>query len=61
MVARSLSPNNANNTLNRPISTQGGTKYEDKTLQRTRELNSASAGTRTPENIGYNRVGTSSV
>ncbi|GAB6022125.1 Catenin delta-2 [Chamberlinius hualienensis] len=34
MAARSLSPSNANSTLNRPISTQGGTKYEDKTLQR---------------------------
>ncbi|XP_033246598.1 catenin delta-2-like [Drosophila miranda] len=28
------SPNNANNTLNRPMASQGRTRYEDKTIQR---------------------------
>ncbi|XP_046682314.1 catenin delta-2 isoform X5 [Homalodisca vitripennis] len=28
------SPNNANNTLNRPMASQGGTRYEDRTIQR---------------------------
>lgn len=28
------SPNNANSTLNRPMASQGGTRYEDRTIQR---------------------------
>lgn len=28
------SPNNANSTLNRPMASQGGTRYEDRTMQR---------------------------
>lgn len=28
------SPNNANNTLNRPMASQGGTRYEDRTIPR---------------------------
>jgi len=36
LAARSAggSPNNANNTLNRPMASQGGTRYEDRTIQR---------------------------
>ncbi|VVC28829.1 Hypothetical protein CINCED_3A007441 [Cinara cedri] len=30
------SPNNANSTLNRPMASQGGTRYEDRTIQRQR-------------------------
>ncbi|KAG1655826.1 Catenin delta-2 [Nymphon striatum] len=37
VVVRSQSPHN--NTLSRPMSTQGGTKYEDRTLPRGRDLN----------------------
>ncbi|KAK7793898.1 hypothetical protein R5R35_003578 [Gryllus longicercus] len=36
------SPNNANSTLNRPMASQGGTRYEDRTMQRTSNMNSAS-------------------
>ncbi|XP_063220089.1 catenin delta-2 isoform X2 [Bacillus rossius redtenbacheri] len=39
------SPNNVNNTLNRPMASQGGTRYEDRTMQRPANANSAS---RTP-------------
>lgn len=40
-VRNSLSsPTGANSTLNRPVSTQGGTKYEDRTLPHGTELNS---------------------
>ncbi|KAF8785904.1 splicing regulator ARVCF-like isoform X1 [Argiope bruennichi] len=43
-VRNSLSsPTSANSTLNRPVSTQGGTKYEDRTLPHGTELNSSSA------------------
>ena len=37
VAARNASPNspsNANSTLNRPMASQGGTRYEDRTLQR---------------------------
>ncbi|XP_069693363.1 catenin delta-2 isoform X13 [Periplaneta americana] len=36
------SPNNANSTLNRPMASQGGTRYEDRTMQRSTNMNSAS-------------------
>lgn len=36
------SPNNANSTLNRPMASQGGTRYEDRTMQRSANMNSAS-------------------
>ncbi|XP_046407049.1 catenin delta-2-like isoform X13 [Ischnura elegans] len=36
------SPNNANSTLNRPMASQGGTRYEDRTMQRPSNVNSAS-------------------
>ncbi|XP_066996791.2 catenin delta-2 isoform X2 [Anabrus simplex] len=36
------SPNNANSTLNRPMASQGGTRYEDRTMQRSTNVNSAS-------------------
>ncbi|XP_042905442.1 catenin delta-2 isoform X2 [Parasteatoda tepidariorum] len=43
-VRNSLSsPTGANSTLNRPVSTQGGTKYEDRTLPHGTELNSTAA------------------
>ncbi|GFS82697.1 catenin delta-2 [Nephila pilipes] len=43
-VRNSLSsPTGANSTLNRPMSSQGGTKYEDRTLPHGTELNSTSA------------------
>lgn len=43
-VRNSLSsPTGANSTLNRPVSTQGGTKYEDRTLPHGTELNSNAA------------------
>ncbi|XP_054279564.1 catenin delta-2 isoform X4 [Macrosteles quadrilineatus] len=39
------SPNNANNTLNRPMASQGGTRYEDRTIPRpTNSDNSRSPG-----------------
>ncbi|KAL1430655.1 hypothetical protein MTO96_002261 [Rhipicephalus appendiculatus] len=42
----------ANNTLSRPISSQGGTRYEDRTLPRVaRELNSGQP----PVNMPYSR------
>lgn len=42
-VRNSLSsPTGANSTLNRPVSTQGGTKYEDRTLPHGTDLNSTS-------------------
>uniref|UniRef100_T1IHH0 Catenin delta-2 n=1 Tax=Strigamia maritima TaxID=126957 RepID=T1IHH0_STRMM len=53
MAARSTSPSNINSTLNRPISTQGGTKYEDRTLQRSKELNAGP--NRSPETRVYAR------
>jgi len=53
MAARSTSPSNINSTLNRPISTQGGTKYEDRTIQRSKELNAGP--NRSPENRAYSR------
>lgn len=46
----SLSPTGANNTLSRPVSTTGGTKYEDRTLPHGTELNSTAAS------IPYSRV-----
>jgi len=36
------SPVNANSTLNRPMASQGGTRYEDKTLHRTHNSSSNS-------------------
>ncbi|XP_046986637.1 catenin delta-2 isoform X3 [Schistocerca americana] len=36
------SPNNANSTLNRPMASQGGTRYEDRTMQRPTNVNSTS-------------------
>lgn len=35
------SPNNANSTLNRPMASQGGTRYEDRTIQRGSGQNNA--------------------
>ncbi|XP_034941607.1 catenin delta-2 isoform X2 [Chelonus insularis] len=37
------SPNNANSTLNRPMASQGSTRYEDRTMQRT-NMNSNNVG-----------------
>lgn len=53
LVARNSTspPSSANNTLSRPISTQGGTNYEDRTLMRGRDLNS----TGTPGSVPYSR------
>lgn len=55
LVARNSSsspPSSANNTLSRPISSQGGTRYEDRTLPRVaRELNSGQP----PVNMPYSR------
>jgi hypothetical protein len=49
--ARPNSPTNMNSTLNRPMASQGGTRYEDRTMQRGHHaaqqqahLNSGSAG-----------------
>lgn len=42
------SPNNANSTLNRPMASQSGTRYEDRTMKRT------TPGTRTVG--GFQRV-----
>ncbi|XP_026677326.1 catenin delta-2-like [Diaphorina citri] len=36
------SPNNANSTLNRPMASQGGTRYEDRTIQRPNQNMEAS-------------------
>jgi hypothetical protein len=47
------SPNNANSTLNRPMASQGGTRYEDRTIQRSANMNSAS---RSPGPSIYQRV-----
>jgi hypothetical protein len=47
------SPNNANSTLNRPMASQGGTRYEDRTMQRSTNMNSAS---RSPGPSIYQRV-----
>jgi len=47
------SPNNANSTLNRPMASQGGTRYEDRTMQRSANMNSAS---RSPGPSIYQRV-----
>jgi hypothetical protein len=47
------SPNNANSTLNRPMASQGGTRYEDRTMQRPPNMNSAS---RSPGPSSYQRV-----
>ncbi|KAE8747698.1 hypothetical protein FOCC_FOCC005522 [Frankliniella occidentalis] len=38
------SPNNANSTLNRPMASQGGTRYEDRTIQRPTAGQNNSAG-----------------
>ncbi|XP_023248660.1 catenin delta-2 [Copidosoma floridanum] len=38
------SPNNANSTLNRPMASQGSTRYEDRTIQRGGTLNSNNVG-----------------
>ncbi|XP_059491226.1 splicing regulator ARVCF isoform X5 [Neocloeon triangulifer] len=43
------SPNNANNTLNRPMASQGGTRYEDRTMQRP------TANSRSPGPSNYQR------
>lgn len=37
------SPNNANSTLNRPMASQGSTRYEDRTIQRA-NINSNNVG-----------------
>lgn len=58
------SPNNANSTLNRPMASQGGTRYEDRTIQRpTSGQNSTggaggagAAGMRGSGAGGYSRV-----
>lgn len=42
------SPNNANNTLNRPMASQGGTRYEDRTIPRP--VNSETARSPGPSN-----------
>ncbi|XP_059491225.1 splicing regulator ARVCF isoform X4 [Neocloeon triangulifer] len=44
------SPNNANNTLNRPMASQGGTRYEDRTMQRP------TANSRSPGPSNYQRA-----
>lgn len=36
------SPSNANSTLNRPMASQGGTRYEDRTLQRPQPVGESS-------------------
>lgn len=38
------SPNNANSTLNRPMASQGGTRYEDRTMKRQTQGNGGSSG-----------------
>jgi hypothetical protein len=35
------SPSNANSTLSRPMASTGGTRYEDRTIRRHREVNTA--------------------
>ncbi len=39
--ARPNSPTNMNSTLNRPMASQGGTRYEDRTMQRGSSAGSA--------------------
>lgn len=38
------SPSNANSTLNRPMASQGGTRYEDRTLQRPQPVGESASG-----------------
>lgn len=38
------SPNNANSTLNRPMASQGGTRYEDRTMKRQTQGNGGTGG-----------------
>nr|CAD7408385.1 unnamed protein product [Timema poppensis] len=51
--AGSNSPNNANSTLNRPMASQGGTRYEDRTMQRSANSNNTSS--RSPGPSMYQR------
>lgn len=44
------SPNNANSTLNRPMASQGGTRYEDRTMKRQTQGNGGAAGAATARN-----------
>lgn len=39
------SPGNANSTLNRPMASQGGTRYEDRTMQRPQPIGESSTTT----------------
>lgn len=51
------SPNNANNTLNRPMASQGGTRYEDRTIKRGNpSSNNTNAGPADPSVNMYQRV-----
>nr|CAD7590071.1 unnamed protein product [Timema genevievae] len=52
--AGSNSPNNANSTLNRPMASQGGTRYEDRTMQRSANSNNTSS--RSPGPSMYQRL-----
>lgn len=48
------SPNNANSTLNRPMASQGGTRYEDRTMKRP--TGNAAAGNSNSANRGANNA-----
>ncbi|KAG8184424.1 hypothetical protein JTE90_004592 [Oedothorax gibbosus] len=50
-IRNSLSPTGANSTLNRPVSTTGGTKYEDRTLP----LNHGTDHNSTAASVPYSR------
>lgn len=53
------SPNNANSTLNRPMASQGGTRYEDRTIKRpTANSNSANQQQQVQGAVGANNTGT---
>ncbi|XP_065210266.1 catenin delta-2 isoform X2 [Planococcus citri] len=47
------SPSNANSTLNRPMASQGGTRYEDRTLQRPQPVGESSNRSGAPVMSAY--------
>lgn len=51
--ARPNSPTNMNSTLNRPMASQGGTRYEDRTMQRGHHQQQQHANNSVPQQQGF--------
>ncbi|XP_065092545.1 catenin delta-2-like [Ochlerotatus camptorhynchus] len=51
------SPNSPNNTLNRPMASQSGTRYEDRTMKRQQALNNGGQAMSLPPSDGAVKMG----